>query len=64
LSLNLKEENFDIEAEITAKLARRGQKIKSVPINYMGRSYGEGKKIGFKDFLRALKILFKYRFFT
>ncbi len=62
-SLRLKENNFDIEAEISAKLLKRKIKIKNVPINYMGRSYHEGKKIGFKDSLSAVWILLKYRFF-
>jgi len=62
-SLDLKEENFDIEAEISAKLLKKRIKIENVPIKYIGRSYSEGKKIGFKDSLTAVKVLFKYRFF-
>jgi len=61
--LELKEENFDIEAEITAKLLKRKVKIANVPIKYKGRSYSEGKKIGFRDALSAVGILVKYRFF-
>ncbi|MGM0441544.1 MAG: glycosyltransferase family 2 protein, partial [Elusimicrobiota bacterium] len=64
VSLNLQEENFNIEPEITAKLLTRGLNIENVPIHYQGRSYEEGKKIGFKDFLSAIWTLFKYRFFT
>ncbi len=60
-SLDLKEENFDIEAEISAKILKRKLKIVNIPINYKGRSYSEGKKINFKDFLTAIKILVKYR---
>lgn len=62
-SLDLKEENFDIEAEISAKLLKKRVKIRNIPIRYMGRSYEEGKKIGFKDLVSAVKVLFKYRFF-
>jgi glycosyltransferase involved in cell wall biosynthesis len=60
-SLNLKEDNFDIEAEITAKLIKRKIKILNVPIKYSGRFYDEGKKINFRDALRAVWILLKYR---
>lgn len=60
-NLSLCEENFDIEAEITAKLILMGISIINTPINYIGRSYDEGKKIGFSDFIRAIKILIKYR---
>ncbi len=62
-SLKLKENNFDIEAEISAKLLKRKIKVKNVSINYIGRSYLEGKKICFKDFISAIRILLKYRFF-
>ncbi|MFC2061470.1 glycosyltransferase family 2 protein [Elusimicrobiota bacterium] len=61
-SLQLEEEKFGIEAEVTAKLLKQKVRIKNVPIKYMGRSYQEGKKIGFKDAIAAVKILFKYRF--
>ncbi len=62
-SLKLKENNFDIEAEITAKLLKKKKRVKNIPVNYMGRSYLEGKKICFKDFISAIRILLKYRFF-
>ncbi|MBN2406623.1 MAG: glycosyltransferase family 2 protein [Elusimicrobia bacterium] len=62
-SLNLEEERFDIEAEVSAKLLKRKIKIANVPIRYKGRSYKEGKKIGFGDALSAVRILLKYRFF-
>lgn len=61
-SLELKENNFDIEAEISAKLLKRKLKITNVDINYKGRSYSEGKKINFKDLITAVGILFKYKF--
>jgi glycosyltransferase involved in cell wall biosynthesis len=62
-SLELREENFDIEAEISAKLLKKKAAVSNVPVSYRGRSYKEGKKIGFRDLLRAVKILVKYRFF-
>jgi len=60
-SLELKEDDFDFEAEVTAKLIRKKVRISSVPIKYRGRGYKEGKKIKFIDALRAVKVLFKYR---
>ncbi|MGM0568709.1 MAG: glycosyltransferase family 2 protein [Elusimicrobiota bacterium] len=61
--LDLREEGFGVEPEITLKLLKKGHKIINVPISYSGRSYSQGKKIGFKDALSALWILIKYRFF-
>ncbi|NLB34480.1 MAG: glycosyltransferase family 2 protein [Elusimicrobia bacterium] len=60
-SMDLKENRFGIEAEITAKLLRSGHKIISVPIEYNPRGYAEGKKIKFMDFVQALLILLKER---
>ncbi|MCC5843109.1 MAG: glycosyltransferase family 2 protein [Verrucomicrobia bacterium] len=60
-SLNLKEERFGFEVEVTAKLARRKAVIYEVPISYYGRSYEEGKKITWKDGFRAIWCIFKYR---
>lgn len=62
-SLDLKENDFDIEAEISAKLLKRRVKIRNIPIKYKGRSYEEGKKINFKDGITAVLVLIKYRFF-
>jgi len=57
----LKECRFGIEPEITAKVARRtGLRIREVPIRYYPRSYEEGKKIGWRDGLRALWCSIRY----
>lgn len=61
--IKIKENRFGIEPEITAKLAKRkGIKIYEVGISYYGRTYEEGKKIGWKDGFRALWCILKYRF--
>jgi len=62
-SLNLKSDKFDIEPEITAKLIKKGYIIMEVPITYNSRSFKEGKKITWKDGLKALYVLFKYWIF-
>ncbi|MEO0072173.1 MAG: glycosyltransferase family 2 protein [candidate division WOR-3 bacterium] len=58
--LNLTAKRFEIEPEITAKLLRKGIKIKEVPIDYQARK--QGKKIGMKDAFVAIKELFKWWF--
>ena len=60
-SLDLRSDGFGIEPEITAKIFKRGYRVYEVPITYDGRSYDEGKKIGWKDGLVALWVLLKYR---
>ena len=60
-SIDLKEDRFGFEPEVTAKIARKGIKIKEVPISYYPRTNEEGKKIGFKDGLRAIYCILKYR---
>ena len=60
-SIDLKEERFGFEPEVTAKIAKKGIKIKEVPISYYPRTNEEGKKIGFKDGLRAIYCIFKYK---
>lgn len=61
--LNIKENRFGIEPEITAKLAKIPRiRIYEVGISYYGRTYEEGKKIGWKDGFRAIWCIFKYRF--
>ena len=55
---------FDLEPEITAKLVKKGAKIKELPIKYNARSYEDGKKITYKDGLMAIKALFYYRYFN
>jgi hypothetical protein len=62
--IRIKERRFGIEPELTAKLAKRkGIRIYEVGISYYGRTYEEGKKIGWKDGFRAIFCIFKYRFF-
>jgi glycosyltransferase involved in cell wall biosynthesis len=61
--ITITERRFGIEPEITAKLARRPKiRIYEVGISYYGRTYEEGKKIGWKDGLRAIYCIVKYRF--
>jgi hypothetical protein len=61
--LTIQEKRFGIEPEITAKLAKVPRiKIYEVGISYYGRTYEEGKKIGWKDGFRAIFCIFKYRF--
>ncbi len=59
--LDLKEDRFGFEAEITARIARRKWRIYEVPVSYYGRGYEEGKKITWKDGVRTLWCIFKYR---
>ncbi|MFZ5471651.1 MAG: glycosyltransferase family 2 protein [Myxococcota bacterium] len=59
-NLALEEDRFGIEPEITAKVARGGYRVYEVPIRYFGRTYEEGKKIGWKDGFRALYAIVKY----
>jgi hypothetical protein len=62
-SFELREERFGFEPEFTAKVAARGYRIYEVPISYSGRSYDEGKKIGFKDAVEALYCIVRYNVF-
>ena len=59
--VDIKENRFGFEPEITAKLAKMKVSIKEVPISYYPRTNEEGKKIGFKDGLRAIYCIWKYR---
>lgn len=58
-SIDLKEERFGFEPEVTAKIAKKGTKIKEFPISYYPRTNEEGKKIGFKDGLRTIYCIWK-----
>ena len=60
-SIPLHENRFGFEPEITVKLAKRNVRIYEVGISYAGRTYAEGKKIGWKDGFSALRCLVKYR---
>jgi glycosyltransferase involved in cell wall biosynthesis len=59
-SLPLSADRFGIEPELTARLAQAGARIYELPISYHGRSYAEGKKIGWKDGVSALWSIVKY----
>ena len=59
-SLSLSAHRFGIEPELTARLAQAGARIYELPISYHGRSYAEGKKIGWRDGVSALWSIVKY----
>ena len=59
-SVDLQEDRFGFEPEITAKLAQMRLRIYEVGISYSGRTYDEGKKIGWKDGVQAIWCIFKY----
>src|SRR5215471_14562069 len=59
-SIRLEEDRFGFEPEVTVKVAKRKLRVYEVGISYWGRTYEEGKKIGWKDGVRALWCLFKY----
>jgi glycosyltransferase involved in cell wall biosynthesis len=61
-SMTLRSNGFGIEPELTAKIFKRGYRVYEVPITYDGRSYSEGKKIGWRDGVVALWVLLRYRF--
>jgi glycosyltransferase involved in cell wall biosynthesis len=59
-SIVIEEDRFGFEPEITAKVAKRGYRIYEIGISYSGRTYAEGKKIGWRDGARALWCIAKY----
>ena len=59
-SIPIRSRDFRIEPELTFKLAKRGARIFEVPIRYSGRTYEEGKKIGFRDALLALGAMLRF----
>lgn len=61
--ITIKEKRFGIEPEITAKIAKKKARVYEVGISYYGRTYDEGKKICWKDGLRAFWCIFKYNLF-
>ena len=63
-SINLKENGFGFEPEVTAKLANKNFKFFEVGITYQGRTYEEGKKIRAIDGFKAIFCIIKYNFFT
>ena len=61
--LRLTSDRFGFEPEVTARLAQWGAKVYEVPISYHGRTYAEGKNIGWQDGLEAVWLIVKFRFF-
>jgi glycosyltransferase involved in cell wall biosynthesis len=61
--ITIYEDRFGFEPEITAKVARKGWRIYEVGISYSGRSYEEGKKIGWRDGVHAIRCILKYNLF-
>lgn len=61
--INICENRFGFEPEITAKVAQSGCRLYEVGISYYGRTYSEGKKIGWKDGFRAIYCIIKYNIF-
>lgn len=61
--LTIKSNRFTFEPEFTAKVAKRHLRIYEVAISYSGRTYGEGKKIGWKDGVAALWAILRFRMF-
>ena len=59
-SITIQENRFGFEPEVTAKISRRNLRIYEVGISYYGRTYSEGKKIGWKDGVRAIYCILKY----
>jgi glycosyltransferase involved in cell wall biosynthesis len=61
--ITIEENRFGFEPEITAKIAKTGSRVYEVGISYNGRTYEEGKKIGWRDGVRALYVIVKYNLF-
>ncbi len=61
--VQIKSNRFNFEPEFTAKVARHAFRIYEMPISYSGRTYEEGKKIGWKDGFQAIFAIIRYRFF-
>lgn len=62
-SIQIEEDRFGFEPEITAKIAKGNYRIYEMGISYYGRTYAEGKKIGWKDGVRAIYAIVKYNVF-
>ena len=60
-ALDLREDDFAVEPEITAKVCRRKLRVYELPISYYGRTYAEGKKITWRDGVKAVRILLSVR---
>ncbi len=59
-NIELKENRFGFEPEVTAKIAKKNCRIYEVGVKYYGRTYDQGKKIGWKDGVSAIRCIFKY----
>ena len=59
--INLKCREFEFDCEVTAKISKKGIKVYNIPISYAPRSRKEGKKINFKDWLKSVYVMLKYR---
>lgn len=62
--MQLRSDRFGIEPEMTARFAKLGARIYEVPISYRGRTYAEGKKIGWKDGFSAIWAILRYNLFS
>jgi len=62
--IDLKEDRFGFEPEVTAKVARLGCRIYEVPVSYSGRTYAEGKKINWRDGFSALRCILYYNLYS
>ena len=63
-SIDIRENRFGFEPEVTAKIAKMNPRIYEVGISYYGRTYDEGKKIGWKDGFRAIYCILRYNLFA
>jgi glycosyltransferase involved in cell wall biosynthesis len=61
-ALDLKSDGFEIEVEFTAKILKKRCRVVEAPVSYKGRSFHEGKKIGWKDGVKAVLAILKHRF--
>src|SRR5436190_24328672 len=61
--ITIEENRFGFEPEITSKVAKAGSRVFEVGISYNGRTYEEGKKIGWRDGVRAVYVIVKYNIF-
>jgi glycosyltransferase involved in cell wall biosynthesis len=62
-AITIEEDRFGVEPELTAKIAKAGSRVYEVGISYNGRTYEEGKKIGWRDGVRAIYVIVKYNLF-
>ena len=62
--IDLKENRFGFEPEVTAKIAKRSLRLYEVGISYYGRKYNEGKKITWRDGFSAIRCILKYNLFN